>query len=303
MDLNVSVKAESLWSVDLGPLGTFNFTNSFLMMLIVMALIVLFGWLIARRHAIVPNRWQGGFEVVTEFMLNIVEGAAGKRLGRKVFPMIGALFFFIIIANYAGLLPGVGTIGEWEREPSEPAAAMVASAGQSVPDTAVPAQEESGKKILKPFLRSPNADLNMTLGMAFVAFFYYQVLGIQAQGVRNRIKHMSDPPFLFPIEVVSELSRLISLSFRLFGNIFAGEVLVTVMYAMSKAIAEKTAYIGIITAFIPTVFLFLELLFGFIQALVFALLSLAYITLARGHEDEEHHEEGHAVPAAAAAGD
>jgi F-type H+-transporting ATPase subunit a len=123
-----------------------------------------------------------------------------------------------------------------------------------------------------------------------------QVAGISAHGFIGRIKHMADPPFLFPIEAVSELSRIVSLSFRLFGNIFAGEVLVTVMFTMVAAIGNLTFYGGYIAAPIATVFLFLEVLFGFIQALVFALLTLIYITLAvsGGHDDEhEHADAGH----------
>jgi F-type H+-transporting ATPase subunit a len=102
---------------------------------------------------------------------------------------------------------------------------------------------------------------------------------------------MANPPFLFPIEVVSEFSRIISLSARLFGNVFAGEVLLGVMYAMASAIK-----IAVIPVLFPVVFLFLELLFGAVQALVFALLTLIYIALATegGHDEHEEHAHGHA---------
>ena len=151
--------------------------------------------------------------------------------------------------------------------------------------------EEEAHKVLIPFFRAPNADLNMTLAMALLTFTVVQVAGISAHGVGGRIKHMADPAFLFPIEVISELSRIISLSARLFGNVFAGEVLLAVMYAMAAAVR-----IAIIPLAVPVVFLFLELLFGAIQALVFALLTLIYITLATagGHDEEarEAHVEG-----------
>ena len=309
MDLTVSVKAETLFS--LGPL---NVTNSFLTMLIVMALLILVGALIARKATIVPaGRAQSGFEVIVEFLLNLVEGTAGRRVGRRIFPLISALFFFIIVSNYAGLLPGVGTIGKNVEEPLAEGggAALIAATNAPAADGAriVPSDSPQTKTVIFPFLRSPNADLNMTLAMALITFTIVQVAGVTAHGFVGRIKHMADPPFLFPIEFVSELSRIVSLSFRLFGNIFAGEVLVTVMYSMSAALIEKTKYIAIFTAALPTVFLFLELLFGFVQALVFALLTLIYISLAaagHGDHDEEH---GHgparaqAVPAAQAAGD
>jgi F-type H+-transporting ATPase subunit a len=311
MEIHVSVKPETLWS--LGPL---NITNSFLTMLIVMAIILIVGTLLARKASIIPGRGQSVFEVTTEFLINLVESTAGKRTGRRIFPLIGALFFFIILANYSGLLPGVGTIGRYEtheEEGTDEAALVAHSAATSdtvLTDSRDQAEEEAhGEKVLVPFFRAPSADLNMTLAMALITFTIVQIAGISAHGVAGRIKHMADPPFLFPIEVVSEVSRIISLSFRLFGNIFAGEVLVTVMYAMASKILEKTYYVAFFAVALPTVFLFLEVLFGFIQSLVFALLTLIYISLAAAHGDsgEEHehsHGGGHAhAPAASSAGD
>jgi F-type H+-transporting ATPase subunit a len=152
-----------------------------------------------------------------------------------------------------------------------------------------------------PFLRSPDADINMTLAMALVTFTIVEIAGLGANGVRGRIIHVAQPAFILPIEIISEFSRIISLSARLFGNVFAGEVLLGVMYAMTNAIK-----ITIIPFFFPVIFIFLELLFGAIQALVFALLTLIYITLATagGHDEEEAHDAhgvaGHGAPAVAA---
>ena len=145
----------------------------------------------------------------------------------------------------------------------------------------------------------------MTLAMALLTFAVVQVAGIAAHGVGGRIKHMANPWWIFPLELIQEFARIISLSFRLFGNIFAGEVLLAVMFAMANAIK-----IALVPVLFPVVFLGLELLFGAIQALVFALLTLIYITLATagGHGDEEHgHAAGHEaerapVPATAATG-
>jgi F-type H+-transporting ATPase subunit a len=255
MKVDVHLAAETLFHI--GPIPV---TNSMLMMFIVMAVLIIVGQAIARRAQLIPGRAQGAFEMIVEFLLGIIEGTAGKRSGRRLFPLVGGLFIFIIFANYSGLLPGVGTIGTWHHE-----------AGNT--------------KVLVPFFRGPDADLNMTLAMAFLTFFVVQVVGIQAHGVVGRIKHLADPWWIFPLEVVQELARIISLSFRLFGNIFAGETLLAVMYAMANAIK-----IAIVPLAIPVVFLFLELLFGFIQALVFALLTLVYIVIAVGgdHEEGEH---------------
>jgi F-type H+-transporting ATPase subunit a len=306
MEIHVSVKPETLFSV--GPL---NITNSFLTMVIVMAVLVIAGAIIARRASVDnPGVAQSAFEVIIEFLQNIVFGTAGRRAGLRIFPLIAALFFFIILSNYAGLLPGVGTIGKWEEHAEETTdEARVASMSQGGNGIVVYAQEEEEEhheKVLVPFFRSPSADLNMTLAMALITFTIVQFAGVSAHGVLGRIKHMADPWWIFPIELVSELARIISLSFRLFGNIFAGEVLVAVMVAMSRAMLLKF-YIFPLLA-LPTVFLFLEVLFGFIQALVFALLTLIYISLATaGHDDHDEahaHADGrHTVPAAGSAGD
>jgi F-type H+-transporting ATPase subunit a len=128
----------------------------------------------------------------------------------------------------------------------------------------------------------------MTLAMSVFVVVIVQIAGIMAHGVGGRIKHMADPWWIFPLELIGEVARIVSLAFRLFGNIFAGEVLVAVMVAFGAA----TFYV--LTPF-TTVFLFLEVLFGFVQALVFALLSLIYLALATagGHDDEAHAGHGH----------
>jgi F-type H+-transporting ATPase subunit a len=274
-------------------------------MFIVMALILIAGAAIARSAKLVPGRWQALFEVAAQFILDLVESTGGKSFGRRIFPLVGAIFIFIALANYTGLLPGVGTIGFYRVESAEEAAVAEEEGAQVVEETAVTAegQVEEEHKVLVPLFRAPNADLNMTLAMALVTFTTVQVLGIRAHGVGGRIKHMANPPFIFPIEVVSELGRIISLSARLFGNILAGEVLLAVMYAMANALK-----IAIIPLLFPVVFLFLELLFGTIQALVFALLTTIYIVMAAadGHEEHEAHAHAERTPeqaAAAGAGD
>jgi F-type H+-transporting ATPase subunit a len=284
MDLHVSVKAETLFSI-----GSFHFTNSFLTMLIVMAFLILAGHLIARRAAIVPGRLQAAVETIVQFLLSLVESTAGPRVARRIFPLVAGLFIFILFSNYAGLLPGVGTIGVYEEYHQEDDLARIAAVEGAEVDVVVPAAEE-GKKTLVPLLRSPSADLNMTLAMAFLVVVIVQVAGVAAHGVVGRIKHMADPWWIFPLELIAEVARIVSLSFRLFGNIFAGEVLITVMIGFA-AVAFYTVVLSPVT----TVFLYLEVLFGFIQALVFALLTLIYISLATagGHGDE-HGEAAHA---------
>ncbi|ACM04862.1 F0F1 ATP synthase subunit A [Thermomicrobium roseum] len=278
MELHISVKPETLWSLPLFGHLTLRITNSFLTMLLVMLFLIILGSIVARRAQLIPGRLQSVVEMVVEFLLGLVEGTAGKKLGRRIFPLIGGLFIFIIVANYTGLLPGIGTIGIWHEGKHALVAASEGATGT-----------EHGGRTLVPLFRPPSADLNMTLAMALISYVAFQVAGISAHGVWGRIKHMANPPFLLPIEIISELSRIVSLSFRLFGNIFAGETLLTVMYGIANAI--KITVVGLV---IPVIFLYLEVLFGFIQALIFAVLTLIYIALASAHEHEEEHEaEGH----------
>src|SRR5687768_5767494 len=299
MEIHNAIAPETLFTV-----GPVRVTNSLFMTFVVMGLLLIVGALIARNAKLVPGRWQSLFEVAAAFILDLVESTGGRSFGRRIFPLIGAVFMFILIANYTGILPGVGTIGIYHTEPAG-AEADEADLGEgaavestAVEDHAVESQttavgEEHADEphtALVPILRPPTADLNMTLALALVTFTTVQVLGIRAHGFKGRIKHMADPPFIFPIELVSEFGRIISLSARLFGNVLAGEVLLGVMYALAAA-----ARIAILPLLVPVIFIVLELLFGTIQALVFALLTAIYITMAAsgGHEEGEA---GHATP-------
>jgi F-type H+-transporting ATPase subunit a len=314
MELHVSIAAETLFYI--GPVAV---TNSMLTMWIVMVLILGAFTAIAKSARAVPSKKQSLLEVILEFVMGLVEGTAGRAYGRKILPLITGIFIFILFANYSGLFPGVGTIGYYEEhaavseadhsaapadgygdapadshseaEGTPEASLMVAAVASDSTGSPEVAPAAEGGKTLIPFLRAPNADLNMTLALALVTFMTVQILGIRAHGVGGRIKHMADPPFLFPIELISEFSRIISLSARLFGNVFAGEVLLAVMFSLAATIK-----IALIPVVIPVIFLFLEVMFSTIQALVFALLTTIYITLAAaGHGDHDHADDhGHA---------
>jgi F-type H+-transporting ATPase subunit a len=292
MEVHVSIAAETLFHI-----GPIPFTNSFLTMLIVMAFIIIVGTVIARKARIIPDsRSQGIAELIVEFLLSLVESTAGKAAGRRVFPLVAGIFIFILFGNYSGLFPGVGTIGVYQVEPvlgEEQAALEVAEVvdpqlGSATAMYQEPPEEEH-HEVLIPLFRAPTADLNMTLAMALVTFTTVQILGVGSHGILGRIKHMANPWWIFPLELIQELARILSLSFRLFGNVFAGEVLLAVMVGMANAIK-----IAIVPLLFPVIFLFLEVLFGTIQALVFALLTLIYITLATaGHHEEERHAAEH----------
>ena len=295
---HVSLAAEKIFGI--GPLSV---TNSMITMFIVIgALVLFFSFATSKlrsgnRAAMLaaPRGAQNFAETVVELLLNLVENTAGKRLGRTIFPLIATLFIFILAGNYSGLLPGVGTIGICQephhasgRAPLTASITPIGAGNYTVAaeeGVAGPGCSVAGQ-VLYPFFRSPNADLNMTIAMALVAIVTVQVLAVRSHGVGHYLKEFIAPPIPF-LHVIGELSRIISLSARLFGNIFGGEVLLAVIIALTLPA------IGLI-GLVPAIFYGLELFFGLIQALLFSLLTLIYISVAAaGHGDhDEHHEHG-----------
>ena len=247
--IHVAIEAEELFQ--LGPL---SFTNSMVGALLTSVVLGLAAWYITRRSSLIPGRMQSALELPVELMTGIISGSSSRWRGYV--SLILAFFLMILVANWIGLLPGVGTVG-------------------------ITHLDETGHEVLVPIVRPASADLNFTLGLAIVAFIMFIYWGIKANGAGGYLKELvGEPrymaPLMFPINLISEFSRLISLSMRLFGNVFAGEVLLATMIALAPIL-------------IPAIFLGLEVLFGFVQALVFALLAMTYIATAIA----EHHAAGH----------
>jgi F-type H+-transporting ATPase subunit a len=248
--IHVAISAEELLRI--GPLSV---TNSMVGAVLASVVLLLAAWYISRRSALIPGRLQSALELPVELLTGIVAGSSSRWRGYVA--LVLGFFLMILVANWIGLLPGVGTIG-------------------------ITHIDEAGHEAVTPIVRPASADLNFTLGLAIIAFVMFIYWGIRANGPRGYLKELlGEPlymaPLMFPINLISEFSRLISLSMRLFGNIFAGEVLLATMIALAPIL-------------IPAVFLGLELLFGFVQALVFALLAMTYI----GTAIAEHHAAGHA---------
>ncbi len=229
------------------------------------AILLFLTWVFLRRPTLVPGRVQSLIEWPIEWISGIVEGSTSRWKGYVA--LVTGLFLMILVANWIGLLPGVGTVGIIEHE--------------------------HGEEVLVPFVRAAGADLNFTLGLAIVSFVVFVWWGIRVNGPGGYLKELvGEPrymaPLMFPIHLISELSRLVSLSMRLFGNVFAGEVLIGTMLALTTA----AVFVLPLAFFVPAVFLGLELLFGAVQALVFALLTMTYITMAiaehEGGHDDEH---------------
>lgn len=269
--VHVEIAAEELFRI--GPLAV---TNSMIGALLASIVLLAAAAWFHRRSALVPGRFQSLLELPIEFLSAIVRGTGGKRW-RQFAPLVFALFLFILVANWMSLLPGVGVIGTSE-------------------------EGADGTTLIVPWVRAAAADLNFTLGLALVSFVAFIVFGFRANGFGGYLKELliAEPaymtPLLTPIHLISELSRIISLSMRLFGNVFAGEVLLATMIALVPIV-------------VPAIFFGLEMIFGLVQALVFSLLTMTYITLAiaehRQHGSGDQHS-GHeptpeSVPAHGAA--
>ncbi len=259
------------------------FTNSLLVTVIVTVLIVIWARISTRRMELVPLANQNLFETLVETLYNLFESVVGRRMVGKTFPLLATLFIFILAANWFGLIPGVGTIGFGK------------------PGPGVLSLEE----LHDPLLRPSNADLNMTLGMAVFFMIMWVFWTVKEVGVIGFFKHVFAPKggvtgilwalllplFIFVglIELVSIAIRPVSLSLRLFGNIFAGETLLHTMTDLGRQLPFGLGWIFSIV--FPLPFYFMELLVGLLQAFVFAMLCAVYIKLSTGHESAE--EAGH----------
>lgn len=272
---NLEVGHEStLFAEPILHVGNFTITNSLLMSWVTVIILVTFfvaaGKKAKKNVSKAPTGVHNFFEVILEQALNMADSVTGERKKTlKFLPIVLALFLFILVSNWMGLLPGVGTIGFIENG-------------------------EHGK-IFVPLLRGATADLNTTLAIALFSVIMSHIFGVITVGVWSHFnkfvnlkaivaipkKFKKDPAiimvnpikiFVGLIEVISEVAKVASLSLRLFGNIFAGEVLLASMMAISAFL-------------LPLPFMFLELIVGIVQALVFAILTLAFMSIATSAEE------------------
>jgi len=246
--LNISLRAEEIFSV-----WGFPVTNAVLLAVFAFILLAVFAVALRRRLAMVPGMLQNIFEMVIDGALDLMDSVLGDRTtSEKYLPIVFTVFLFVLISNWLGLLPGVGSL-------------VINYGGQSV-----------------PLLRSPASDLNFTLSLALIAVTFINVLGIAAVGFWKRFSvffnfHGPIDFFIGILELISEFAKIISFSFRLFGNVFAGEVLLAIM-------AFLVPYL------VPLPFMFLEIFVGFIQAFIFGMLTLVFVAMAIAEHGAEEHE-------------
>lgn len=236
-----SFAAESIFHV-----GAFSITNTLLHTLLTDSILVGITFYISKRIKTIPDKLQNIIEIVIETFYNLTETIAQKRTS-KIFPYFMSFFLFILIANWSGLIPGVGTIGFFEH----------------------------GEVI--PLLRSSTSDINTTLALALVSVIATHIMSLQVIGIKEYLgRFFSLNPinlFVGILEIISEITKIISLSFRLFGNIFAGEIVLLTVSSIFAFIA-------------PLPFLLLEIIVGLVQALVFSMLTMVFMSILT----TSHHE-------------
>ena len=271
-------------------------TNSLIMTILVDIIIVIMALAATARMKVIPGRWQNLMESMLEYLYGLSESVAGRD-ARRFFPWVVTIFLLVIISNWSGLIPGVGSIGFYHEAG---AAEHVVAGGMQLAmadgklvlldndsvDPATAGAEAEGHKKFVPLLRAPSADLNLTFALAITTIVMVQVWGVKALGAGYFRKFFTFRgeglmrfinAFVGILELISEFSRIIAFGFRLFGNIFAGEIVLATMAFL-------------ITFWLPIPFYILEIFVGFVQALVFMMLALVFFSMSTiSHEHEHEH--------------
>ncbi len=247
---HISLRAEEILR-----LGAWPITNGLLLAIIVSMFLMILVSLYHRKLALIPGKFQNVAEFFIEGIFNLMDSVLGdRRKTEKYLPLVATIFIFILFSNWFGLLPIVGSIGFTTLHGNE--------------------------KEFTPLFRSPAADLNFTLAIALIAVLTVNIFGVIALGPKihfSKFFNFKSPIgfFIGILELISEVAKVVSFSFRLFGNVFAGEVLLII-----------TGFL--VPYIVPLPFLFLEIFVGFIQAFVFAMLSLVFVAIATAEHERAH---------------
>ena len=300
----ITVAAEKLIEAPLftlpAPFGPFYLVNTLPTLIFTILLIGLIAFFTNRslrksqQTDLVPRGIGNVMEAFFELIYNLTEGSAGAKWAPKIFPWFATIMLYVLFANLMKLIPGFESIGVLHHAAGEGyAAAPLGGSWFSL----LPGAVESGGYTLVPFVRGISLDLNFTFALAIISFVMIQVIGFQAQGIGYLSKFfnfttMFKKPFFGAmdflvglLELISELSKILSFAFRLFFNMFAGIILVAVVAAL----------LGKITIVSSMLYLF-ELFVGIIQAFVFGMLTMVFMAMAtQGHGHEEEHAEAHAA--------
>ncbi len=283
--IHVSISAETIFH-----LGPIPITNSIFASLIISALLIIFALItrISLKKTDKPTGLQNVAEWIVETLYNLVYSVTGDVKKSKLFfaPVI-TFFLFILLNNWFGLLPGFGTIGFNHQAESSEEVTQEQTGAIPIDETIAPQVEATDHQVSNapienaeehsvfvPYLRAGTADLNTTIALALISFTMIQIFGVKFSqlGYFKKFFNFSSPINFFVgiLELISEIGKIISFAFRLFGNVFAGEVLLVVISAL-------------VPILIPMPFYGLEIFVGLVQALVFAMLSLVFFNIATQH--------------------
>jgi F-type H+-transporting ATPase subunit a len=307
----VTVRPEALPGVVVGGV---QLTNTLITALLVDIILILLAILGTRNMQLVPRGFQNLLELAVEAIYNLTESVAGAKWTPRFFAIVATIFFYILVSNWFGLIPGLAAFGMCEEHHVEEAVQPGAVSGLAAPlmdssqeEPPSPTGCQAGE-ILVPLFRSPSTDLNNNLALAVISVFMTQVYGVMAVGIgyftrffniKGIIRAFQSDrhgmrrgcsgmlsTFMFGfidffvgvLETISEFAKIISFSFRLFGNIFAGEVMLLVLASLVPLVLN-----------IP--FLGLEVFIGLIQAFIFYILTVAFFAVATASHDHggEHH--------------
>lgn len=249
--MEISIKAE-----EISHLLNLPITNSILLTLLVSVFFISLSLYLKRKLKFTPNKLQNTIEIIFENLINFFAETFGSRQhAYKYFPFIVTIFLFILINNWFGILPILGAVGIFHHS--------------------------SHGEVFFPLFRSAASDINTTIALSLISVLTTHVIGVSAIGLIQYAKKYFNfsgviPFYVGILELIAEIAKIISFSFRLFGNIFAGEVLLTIVGSLAPIL-------------IPVPFIGLEIFVGFVQALVFTMLTTVFIKLAiTPHEHEAH---------------
>lgn len=245
--LHIELGAEKIISI-----FGFPITNTLIMSWVVVGFLAFLAYRTYKKLKAVPSFLQNILELTIDKLLDLMNGIFGSReKAERYFPIVATIFIFILLSNWLGIMPGIGSIGFVE--------------------------ESDHGKIFVPLFRSAASDINFTLALAIISIVATNIFGIVALGFWKHAKKFINfrgpiDFFIGILELISEIAKTVSFSFRLFGNVFAGEVLLVIMGVLAPY-------------FIPMPFLILEIFVGFMQAFVFAMLTMVFISISVSHHD------------------
>ncbi len=269
-------------------IGDFYMTNTMVASFITMIVLVVLALAVKRilsKSTLEPRGIAGALEMLVEALYNMTESSAGKW-AKVIFPYFGTIVLVVLVSNWMGLIPGVDSIGFLEHsEEGYPIISIIPNFLSAIVQGRV-GEGQTGY-IVTPFVRPVSTDLNFTVALAIISVTMTQVIGFRAQGIRyltkffNVLNIFKKPFFGFMdflvgfLELISEFSKILSFSFRLFGNIFAGAVMLFVIGSL-------------VPYFVPSILMMFEVFVGLIQAVVFGLLTMVFMSMAtHGHGEHE----------------